>query len=196
MIGYIKGTIVSEDGKVLIISPSDGLGYVVNVVTGFAGVEESTAEFFIYTSVKEDDISLWGFKSRDHLRLFKLLLSVSGVGLRTAQAMMEAVGFDDIIVAIRSEKPTGLKAPGVGKKTAERIILELSGKVADFDVLDGPDAVSSGSTLRNSALVRDAIAAVESLGYLTKDIDSVVAELDLMVYETAQDLVKAILKHI
>ena len=189
MIGYIKGTIISQQDSTIIVNVN-GVGYEVNLVSGMK-LDAQEVELFIHTSVSENDISLWGFSNSHELALFKMLLSVSGIGSRTAQSMVAALGISQIVQGIRSEDHKMLKAPGVGKKTAERVILELKSKVDDLNI----DTDSIGSTGSNE-LVEDATAAVESLGYSKNDIQSVIKQLDLSDYESAQSLIKEILKHV
>ncbi len=202
MIGYITGKIKFSEGKEVIVQTESGVGYLVNMVSGVAGLNQDAVEVFIHTAVKEDDISLWGFANREDLKLFKLLLSVSGVGLRTAQALLEVKGISQIVNAVRDDSPADLKAPGIGKKTAERIILDLRNRLDDFDsyIDETQTSVGEGSAKgfnqQKNIMLQDAMDAVESLGYLRKDIDKVVKQLDIDSFENAQSIVKIILKNI
>lgn len=194
MINYLKGKVQNQEGAQITLLPEGGVGYLVNLVG--VGVLDgvSEIELFIHTAVRENDISLWGFKTLAELKFFRLLLGVSGVGMRTAQGLIETVGLAQIVAAIASDDPKSLKAPGVGKKTAERIIIDLRNKLDEFSDLQTGDLAKSIG--KQNPVVEDAVAAVVSLGYTEQDVREVVKEIDMTDITEPQVLIKQILKYI
>jgi Holliday junction DNA helicase RuvA len=203
MIGYLKGQIISDDGEVVVLLTESGVGYSINIVTNtshLAQEEKADSAFYIHTSVSENDISLWGFRKHEELKLFKLLLGVSGVGSRTAQALLRSVGVPGTVQAIVSANAKGLRAPGVGQKTAERIIIDLQSKLKDWHLLTGTVASEPQGTpeeISSAKHAEEAIEAALTLGYQERELRAVVAELTkAKQYESVQELLKDILKHI
>jgi Holliday junction DNA helicase RuvA len=192
MIGYITGKIIEQDGDKVIVETKTGVGYEVNLV-GVGDFVHSEVEFYIYTRVSENDISLWGFIDKRYLRLFRMLLDVSGVGLRTGQSIISAVGPEGIVKAVRNNDPKALKAPGVGLKTAERIIIDLRNKVDEIGIAGGE---LDADTSVDKEMVKDAIAGVVTLGYSESDVRAVLNQLDLSNFESVQDIIKELLKHV
>ena len=176
MIGFIKGRIVfCEEGSILI--DNKGIGYIVNVPdpSKFARLTDEASEVTVYTHmiVKEDDISLYGFKSRADLLIFKRLITVNGVGAKAALAILSIMQADELSKAIIFEDIDSItRAPGVGKKTAQRIILELKDKLGDISGLSAEEtsfasekgAQSDGTAATADARV-EALQALLALGY-------------------------------
>src|SRR3712207_5937323 len=136
MIGYIKG-IIEEIGLDYIVIDNSGIGYKLAVSTNTLGQVSMGQEVKIYTKmiVREDDISLCGFYSREEEEMFRLLTSVSKIGTKVGMGILSFATPAKIQNIIASSDVTAMsKAPGVGKKTAERIILELKDKVAKMHV--------------------------------------------------------------
>src|SRR2546430_2329173 len=131
MIGYISGQVKQVYKEKLIIMTGGGVGYLVSAVQSNY-LEGQSVNLYIYTAVRETEISLWGFAERAELELFESLLSVSGVGLKTAQALIANLGVNRIISAIRSGDALSLKVPGVGSKISERIVIDLKNKVENL----------------------------------------------------------------
>jgi holliday junction DNA helicase RuvA len=130
MIAYLNGTIRKKAEKSLILEVNN-VGYLVNcpIPTLEKYNEKDFLEVFIYTKVREDDISLFGFETEQEIDLFKLLISVNGVGAKTAMEIMSQ-NLENVKNAIVSKDTAFLsKIPGIGKKTAERIIVELQNKL-------------------------------------------------------------------
>jgi Holliday junction DNA helicase RuvA len=192
MIGYLRGKILSIGGEKVILLTGTGVGYTVNTKPAEL-VEGEELELFIYTAVRENEVSLWGFKAREELELFELLLSVSGVGLKTAMALVQHVGVTKVKLAIGTGDITGLKTPGIGQKIAERVILELRGKIGgspgDSDVSESPGEARG----QVESMLEDAIAGLESLGYKRSEAEVAARRLKLSTYKDTQSLLKAIL---
>ncbi len=126
-------------------------------------------KLYTYTSVREDGISLYGFADRDELSLFKLLISISGVGPKAGLSILSAMDPQTLRMAIISEDSKAIaKAQGVGAKTAQRIVLELKDKITDRDFTPGIDsgiATPSGGDSSFTADMEDAVSALVALGY-------------------------------
>lgn len=170
MIGRLRGTLggITPEGVLLEVG---GVGYEVRMtpeaVTGLPAVGE---EVVVHThlQVREDDMSLYGFSHASDRELFRILISASGVGPRVGLALMATLRPNDLRRAIVEEDVAALStAPGVGKRSAQKIILELRPKMADADA----EVVSSSGT----AQVRQAL---EQLGYGPEEINEVVGDLD------------------
>ena len=134
MIGYLNGKVkfLTEDECIIDVN---GVGYRVSVdsMTRQDLKVDSAAEFFIHTSVREDAITLFGFKNRATFELFEMLLSVNGVGAKSALGIVSKISASDFAVAVANQDlSTLIKLPGVGKKSAQRLLLELKDKVGDF----------------------------------------------------------------
>ena len=172
MIGYIKG-IISEIGEGTITIENNGIGYVVNVpdVTAFAGHEQSGRETTVYTvmMVREDDISLCGFGSAGERRMFNRLLTVNGVGAKAALALLGTLSAEALSKAIVFEDIDSItRAPGIGKKSAQRIVLELKEKLGDISGFTNEERTFATEEAVNSAEgdpKTEALQALVALGY-------------------------------
>ncbi len=165
MIHYIKGVITETmPGKVII--ENGGIGYEVCVPDNFAAYLKGENELTtLYTAmiVREDDVSLYGFADTGSLAMFNLLISVSGVGAKGALAVLSALNAGELKKAIAFEDTALItKANGIGKKTAQRIVLELKDKIGLPD--DVPVSSASAIPIKGSAK-EDAVNALMALGY-------------------------------
>ncbi len=177
MISYIKGDVkaISEDGFVI---ENNNIGYFINsTLTSLSNIQINN-EYKIYTSmqVREDDISIYGFYSKEELEMFLLLISVSSIGPKIALGVLSSISSDEIKLAIVNNDIDKLtNAKGIGKKTASRIILELVDKVKKMAL---PDAskIEQVSPVEddNLGVARDAL---KNLGYMENDIARVLTEL-------------------
>ncbi len=193
MIASLRG-ILSYKSVSYIIVDVHGLGYGIDIpLSTFYQLPESGQEVFlyIYTHVKEDSLKLFGFKELREKEYFKCLLTVSGIGPKLAAAILSGISVDDLIMALAGEDVKKLTSvPGLGKKMAERMILELRDKIGK---LGNTKAVSKSN---NDQTKDDALSALENLGYKTKDaqkvIDTVVEKSDKEI--SLKDLLTAALK--
>lgn len=142
MIIYLRGKITFTQKKYVVLETKDGVGYQVfmtEVALGHIAQNQDEAEIFVHTDVKEDHIELYGFETMEELELFKLLLSISGVGPKAGLSILTIASAQTVHSAILNEDVKLLTSvPGIGKKTAQRIVLELKNKIeglplADFD---------------------------------------------------------------
>lgn len=201
MIGYVKG-ILEEIEEDCVIVDVNGLG--IRILTGGALASQmlvpgSEVKIYTYTYVKEAAFQLYGFISKDELSLFKKLITVSGIGPKGAASILSAFSAEDLRYAIYAgDIKTISKAPGIGKKTAERLVLELKDKVElDYqaDTLLGQLADETvGSTEPNNR--KDAIDALTALGYSSMDAAKAVKQADPNADMDAEDILKAALKYL
>jgi len=181
MIASIRGTLIAKEPGTCVIEAA-GVGYLLQISSNTAKtLPESGKEVFLRTRqvVREDALTLFGFSDVDELKLFDLLIGVSGVGPRVALALLSGLRPDVLTRAIRDEQIAALTTvPGVGRKTAERLVVELRDKV------DAPKLGGRGpGVLPKSEHFQDAVAALVRLGYTS--IQSQVAVRQ--VYEEDRD---------
>ena len=169
MIAYLSGKLLEKNANLAIVDVA-GVGYEVSIpLSTFYELGEvgSDVQLRIYTHVREDAIQLFGFKTLRERELYLRLISVQGVGAKSGITMMSGMGADEIILAIRTDNIARLTTiPGVGRKTAERLIIELRDKVGEL-ALDGRSAldVSSKTPQPADAVFEDALSALINLGY-------------------------------
>jgi len=157
MIGYIRGKIVFQDLKLVVVDVG-GVGYKIYTTHASLDTTKEVA-FFTYLAVRETALDLYGFATKAELYFFELLLTVSGIGPKSAMAILSVASLDTLSYAINTNDAGHLtKVSGVGKKNAEKIVLELKGKAPQ---------VASGHTIH--AEDDDALEALKSLGYSEKD---------------------------
>ena len=179
MYAYLKGIITQKYLDRLIVEVA-GIGYNVAISPGrlydFPECGEE-AKVYTYTCVREDELSLYGFVTMEELELFRLLISVSGIGPKGGLAMLSVMSVDDIKYAIMTGDSGMLaKAPGIGKRTAERVIIDLKDKVkADVMEQMTPQAAPQRS-FQDHPEAKDAVQALTALGYAAKDAEMAVTK--------------------
>lgn len=179
MIGYLKGSVqaITKDSIILNVNC---VGYRVLTPLPYEYKIDEVLEFFIYTHVREDQISLFGFKEHEQKELFLKLISVKGVGPKTALGILSSVNYIKLIEAIDTENIAFLKKmPGIGPKSAAQIVLDLQGKL----VVD--------KTLVNSEL-EDAIDALLALGYKDNEIKKISKDLNAEALSTEEYIKKGL----
>lgn len=190
----------TENGVVIDVG---GIGYEVSVPASspiYAAAEGQSVMLYTYMAVREDDVSLYGFSDIEGLRLFKQLLSVSGIGAKGAMAILSAMSVDDCRRAIAFEDADMLtRANGIGKKTAQRVVLELKDKV-NAPLSGIPDALAGGAAAAGAAgpgadARGEALSALTALGYSRSEALSALAAItdtDL----TSEEYIKKALKQL
>jgi Holliday junction DNA helicase RuvA len=171
MIGYIKGNIISAKPTKLLVDVN-GVGYLINIsINTFEKISgQSSVSLFIHTSVKEDSITLFGFFAEPEKEMFELLISVSGIGPKIALSILSGIRIDDLKNAILSSDISRISAvPGIGKKTSERLILELRNKV---DQVKDESGAPIPFSMKN-----EAVLALSTLGYNKQIADKVVRDI-------------------
>ena len=170
MYAYLNGIIADIEEDNCIIDVND-IGYNVQIsgqtMTRLPGIGERV-KLFTYTNVKEDALQLYGFLSKADLEMFKKCITVSGIGPKGALGLLSAMDADDLRFAIISQDVKAIsKAPGIGKRTAERLILELKDKLTIDDTMiqKEVDAYQSGNIAIDDAQKKEAVEALVALGY-------------------------------
>jgi len=169
MIAYLAGKLLEKRPDSVIIE-TNGVGYEVFVPLSTyyeLGEAGEAAELRIYTYVREDALSLFGFRTERERDLFLKLLAVQGIGAKSAIGMLSGMSTDELIAAIRSDNIAKLSTiPGVGKKTAERMVIELRDKVGKIAMAAGSDGASvDASGMTGESNFDDALSALINLGY-------------------------------
>ncbi len=188
MIGFLRGTVAGLTDNTLLLDVS-GVGFEINVgPTTFASLPSKGDEMTVYTymSVREDDISLYGFSSPDELGLFKMLITVSGIGPKGAVQIISSMGADDLRFAILTGDAKAIaKAPGVGLKTAQKAILELKDKIGDRISAEGSEGIERPERGRESDERSEAAEALMALGYTSTESYRAVKEAAALSGEDA-----------
>ena len=206
MISYIKGALVKvwEDGIVL---EANNIGYDIKMP--LSSLEDlprigDTIKIYTYMHVREDAIGLFGFLTEDDLNMFKLLITVNGIGPKGALGILSAITPDNLRFAILSEDAkTITTAPGIGNKTASKLIIELKDKIKLEDAfeqklmsqMNGQENVAgSGSAIAD--VRNEAIQALVVLGYSKTDAAKVVRKIDITEDMNSEDILKKSLKYL
>jgi len=195
MISYIKG-ILAEKNPTSIVIETGGIGYQIEIpLSSFDAMGETGDEIVIltYLHVREDKMTLYGFATEKERKIFRLLIGISGVGPKLAQGILSGISANDLVEAITDMNiPMLTSAPGVGRKTAERIILELKDKVGSIY-----ETSVKGFEQKPSSVSREAVLALVSLGYnenkAQKAVNSIVREEPEL---TLEDVLKKALRNL
>lgn len=199
MIRFIRGEYLYYDSGAIVVETQAGIGFRINVsdASGLLTAREGDqVEVYTYMQVKEDGMSLYGFADTEGLKLFEMLISVNGVGPKAGLAIMSLGTPNQIKSVIASKDAASIAmAQGVGKKTAERVILELSDKVSALPI-DGVEhelaAVKPGSSIERT----EAVTALTTLGYSKREAEQAVAavtEEDIRAEEYVRKALKYLL---
>lgn len=179
MIAFVKGTLETLEENSIVVE-NNGVGYEILVpgsVIQALPPRGNEVKIFTYTHVREDALQLFGFLTKDGLEMFKLLIKVNGVGPKGALGILTALDTDALRLAIISDDSKAIaRAPGIGSKTASKVILELKDKIAMEDVL--PDDTGFDAVEAPDLSVRDsAIQALTALGYSSSQAVSAVRKV-------------------
>jgi Holliday junction DNA helicase RuvA len=178
MIGFLEGSVLKVGDRFVIINTS-GVGYKVFCdIQKYMGKVGQTVQVFIHTVVREDALELFGFELEEDLQLFEKLISISGIGPRAGLQILTAVPSQKLFEAIESGNVALLTSiQGIGKKTAEKIVLELRGAISDLQMSNKDEEV---------------IMALKSLGYSERDAMQTMKNLDMKDATTEEKLKKAL----
>lgn len=196
MIALLTGLIAYKSPDHLIVDVH-GVGYRVMIPfsTYYELPEEGSVTLHIHTSVREDAIQLYGFRTRTEKSFFQLLISVSGIGPKLARDILSNIQPPQLAAALIQGDLHKLSAiPGIGKKTAERLVLELKDKAAKLDTGTVTAAEAVGRTLPESRVLDDVSSALQNLGYKEAQVRKVLAELDCAGNSTVEEVLKQALK--
>ena len=179
MFAYIKGSLEQKSNNYVVIDVS-GIGYKIFMATKAIETLGEIGEIVkVHTHyyVREDNISLYGFNTNEELRMFELLLQVSGIGAKSAIAMLSEISPSSFALAVISDDISQLvKIPGIGKKTAARIVLELKDKLKTEEAITKTEEVKLSIT--NEEETSEAIAALQVLGYTKREIEKALENID------------------
>ncbi len=193
MIGYIKGKLLSYEGGVVLLE-NNGIGYEIACSNEAYKklLEEKEGAIYTYTAVREDDISLYGFISQEEKKMFLKLISVSGVGPKMGITVLSSLSLEELTLKISMGDIKGLSSvKGLGKKTAERIILELQDKVGAGDISSLPIEKAENFTVDE-----DALNAIMSLGFTKSESMRALEEASRNGAKTLEELIAYAIKHI
>ena len=196
MIAYVNGKLDTKTNTFVIIDVQ-GIGYRVFMPTkSIENIGEigEIVKVYTYYYVREDNISLYGFSSSEELRMFELLISVSGVGAKSAITMLSEISPSSFALAVITDDISKLvKIPGVGKKTAARIILELKDKLKNEEAIEKTEEVNNSIEKDNNA--NEAVAALQVLGYTRREIEKVFEKIDIKDLDI-EEIIKQALKYL
>ena len=203
MIRFIRGELVSvEDDRAIV--DVGGVGYGIFMSGSSMGLLPpvgNEVKIHTYLNVKEDAMQLFGFLTRDDLHVFKLLIGVNGIGPKGGQAILSVLSPDDLRFAVMANDVKVISsAPGIGKKTAEKIILELRDKLSIEDVLEHSVASKESAVTvqkgQNQEMISEAVQALVALGYGNTEALKAVKQVEITEAMGVNEVLKQALKHI
>lgn len=201
MISYIKGELVEVTGEAIVVE-NNGMGYEIKVplsVIGQLPMTGSDIKVYTYLYVREDIVCLYGFLAMDDLGIFKLLITVNGIGPKGALGILSAISPDDLRFAILSDDAKTIsKAPGIGAKTASKLIIELKDKLKLEDVFEKKllNQEENLSFSENTDAKNDAMQALIALGYSGTDAMKAIRNIQITPEMSTEDILKQSLKKI
>lgn len=202
MIEFVRGELAAVEADKAVVDV-DGIGFGVFMSGQALGMLPSVGEqvkIYTYLNVKEDAMQLYGFLTRDDLEIFRLLIGVSGIGPKGALGILTGLTPDELRFAVMSKDVKAISAaPGIGKKTAEKLILELKDKLRIEDVLDG--VVSNSATLGSASggsgeVAGEAVQALVALGYGSTEALQAVKKIEIKEDMEVEEVLKAALKYV
>ncbi len=198
MYSYMKGELVEILDEAIVLEVNN-IGYNIHIpasmIDSFSGTGQ-TVKIYTYFHVKEDAMKLYGFLTRDDLNVFKLLLGVSGIGPKGALAILTVMTPDDLRFAVLGDDAkTIAKAPGIGNKTAQRLILELKDKLNLEDAFEAKSMhVAADTGNPASGAKSEAVQALTALGYSSTEALKAVNGVEIAENMTVEEVLKAALK--
>ncbi len=201
MIAYLKGELISVSEDTVVIEVNN-IGYNVKVPAGILSHLPRTGnevKIFTYTYVREDAFSLYGFLSQDDLNMFKLLITVNGIGPKGALAILSCMTTDELRLSIIAQDAKAIaKAPGVGAKTASRLILDLKDKISIEDTLLSGEIQEYAASFQNNyaqEISKEASEALIALGYSATDALKAINKVTISEETSVEELLKQALKN-
>ena len=196
MISYIKGNLETKNVDSVVIDVG-GIGYKIFMSANSIdrlGETGNNVKVHTYMRVREDDISLYGFCTNEELKMFEQLLSVSGVGAKSALTILSNISPSSFALAIISGDVATLKnLPGIGPKSAQRMILELKDKMKTQDAIETEFIPVKNVAINDKA--KDAVEALQVLGYARRDIDLAISKIDTKEL-SVEEIIKQGLKYL
>ena len=197
MYSYIRGELVEIEYDHIVVDVN-GIGYRVfisgNAMEYLPPVGQEI-KVHTYLHIREDAMVLYGFISKDDLMMFKMLIGVSGIGPKGGLAILSVLSSDDLRFAILSGDSKAIaKAPGIGAKTAQRVILELKDKLSLEDAFEKKLENTTINQQTNNSVKNDAVLALNALGYSSTESLKAVSKVDITSNMDVEDVLKAALK--
>lgn len=203
MIAFIEGTLAKKTANTVIVATTAGIGYELFVpVTDIEQLPPCGSRLMLHTylQVKEDGVALFGFLSEEELQIFKLLITVNGIGPKGALGILSGISLDDLRFAVLVEDTKTIsKIPGIGAKTAGKLILELKDKFKLEDAIEAKlihGEAAAGSMQQSSGLKEEAAQALAALGYSMTEAMKVLKNAEVTDSTTVEDLIKLGLKNL
>ena len=197
MYAYIKGSLEIKTQNYVVVETA-GVGYKIFMSeTAIEKLGETGKEvkIFTYLKVREDDMSLYGFNTNEELRMFELLLSVSGVGAKTAIGMLSNITPSSFALAVITNDVAKIKAlPGIGPKGAQRIILELKDKIKTEEAVSEDKSIEIKNVIIDNEKMTEAASALQVLGYSKKEIEGAISKVDSTL--SVEEIIKEGLKNL
>ena len=205
MISYIKGPLTAIEEDVIVVEAGGvgmGIHVPLSVLDRLPGIGREVT-VYTYFQVREDAMSLYGFLNRQDREMFRQLIGVNGVGPKAALGILSTMTPDDLRMAIVSGDAKAIsRAPGIGPKTAQRLILDLKDKVSMEEVLgnlalpsDGGTSAALG-TIGMGEAAKEAVQALVALGYSNMEANKAVKQVEVTETMTAEDVLKASLRYL
>lgn len=194
MFEYLKGEVVYKKPEYLALD-INGVGYKIYIsLKTYDSVKEGDIKrFFIYNHIKEETFTLVGFLEEKERNLFEMLLSVKGIGVSLALAIMSTFDIETIRgLVLQEDYITLKKVPKLGEKKAQQIILDLKNKLKKLDII----SMEKSENISPYSVEEELILALEGLGYTKKDIDKIINKEEIKNYKNIQEAIKATLKKI
>lgn len=198
MYAYLKGELAEVNTDHIVVE-CNGIGYLV-YISGqtFSYLPEvgNSVKIYTYLNVREDAMILYGFLTKDDLETFKLLISVNGVGPKGALGILSALSADDLRFAVLSQDAKAIsKAPGIGAKTAQRVILELKDKMSLEDAFEKKSEHVQMTTNATTGIKNDAVMALTALGYSNTESLKAVSMVEITANMQVEEVLKLALKN-
>lgn len=196
MIHFVRGKL-EETGTDYVVLDNHGIGYLI--YTPVSVLDElpeigDTVRMYTYMYVREDQMTLYGFLTRDDLQIFKMLIGVSGIGPKGALGVLSTISPNQFRIAVMSGDSKAIsKAPGIGPKTAQKLIIELKDKMKLEDVFEEEEKASGSVSLDQNAQ-KEAMMALVSLGYSETEAFKALKKIDASPDMNSEDLLKLALK--
>ena len=195
MIAYLKGNLMTKSEEYIILEVQ-GIGYKVYMSkTSIDELDESNqVKVYTYLKIREDDISLFGFNTNEELHMFELLISVGGIGAKSAITILSNITPSRFALAVITNDVNSLKKlPGIGAKTAQRIILELKDKIKTEEAIDLDSNRIKQDNIKKEEDLEELIQALQVLGYRRYEINKVLPKVKS---ETLEDKIKETLQYL
>ena len=201
MISYVRGELAAVEADKAVVDVG-GIGYAVFMPQQSLALlppAGSEVKIHTYLNVREDAVQLFGFLTRDDLEIFRLVIGVSGIGPKGGLNILSCLSPDELRFAVMSNDVKAISAaPGIGKKTAEKLILELKDKLRIEDVLEhaASEGRSAGATAPGGAVATEAVQALVALGYGSTEALQAVKQVEISEDMEVEEVLKAALKFV